>query len=285
VPLLMSTTGPTLTGFALAPSMRAWRRWLTLGVLGVLMLIVAVNIAVFVTLVAQGQVGAGLPLPFSLIVLAGLSVTLFGLLLTPACGDDEPRRAVWASRIAVVGVAGICTLAAPLLQMLCFGYTDYRRPADAIVVFGARAYANGRPSQALADRVRTACDLYNAGLADHLVFSGGPGDGDIHETESMRRYARRLGVPDHAILTDPDGLNTRATVANTVPLLHQHRLRRVIAVSHFYHLPRIKLTYQRAGTEVYTVPAEESYTLTQLPYNMTREVAALWWYYVQPLVA
>lgn len=50
-------------------------------------------------------------------------------------------------------------------------------------------------------------------------------------------------------------------------------------------MPRIKLAYQRAGLEVYTVPAKESYLLRQTPYNMAREVAALWVYYLRPLAA
>ncbi len=45
--------------------------------------------------------------------------------------------------------------------------------------------------------------------------------------------------------------------------------------------PRIKLAFQRAGVEVYTVPARESYILRQLPFNMVREVAALWVCYVK----
>jgi hypothetical protein len=56
-------------------------------------------------------------------------------------------------------------------------------------------------------------------------------------------------------------------------------------VSHFYHLPRIKLAYQRAGMEVRTVPARETYILAQIPYSMAREVVALWVYYLRPLVA
>ena len=54
--------------------------------------------------------------------------------------------------------------------------------------------------------------------------------------------------------------------------------------SEFYHLPRIKLAYQRAGWDVFTVPAKESYLLRQMPYNMAREVAAMWVYYLRPLV-
>ena len=59
----------------------------------------------------------------------------------------------------------------------------------------------------------------------------------------------------------------------------------VLVISHAYHLPRVKLAYQRAGWDVFTVPARESYLLRQMPYNMAREVAALWVYYLRPLVS
>jgi vancomycin permeability regulator SanA len=164
--------------------------------------------------------------------------------------------------------------------MFCFGKTDYRRKADVAVVFGARAYASGRPSDALSDRVRTGCALYLEGLVPKLLFSGGPGDGEVHETEAMRRLAESLGVKPEDIILDLEGLSTDATVRNTVPLFRSEGLPRVLAVSHFYHLPRIKMRYRREGWEVFTVPAKERYTLRKQPYLMAREVAALWVYYL-----
>jgi uncharacterized SAM-binding protein YcdF (DUF218 family) len=80
---------------------------------------------------------------------------------------------------------------------------------------------------------------------------------------------------------DASGLNTESTVRNTVPLFRQWHATRVLAVSHFYHLPRIKLTYQRAGLDVCTVPARQKYFLSQIPYSMAREVAAFWAYYLK----
>ena len=169
--------------------------------------------------------------------------------------------------------------------MLCFGKTDYHRPADIAVVLGCRVYADGRPSDALKDRVRTACQLYRDGLARRLLLSGGPGDGPITETEAMREMAIQLGVKPGDILLDNEGLNTQATVRNSKAIFSKLKVTRVLVVSHFYHLPRIKLAYQRAGLEVYTVPAKESYLLRQMPYNMAREVAALWVYFVRPLAS
>lgn len=189
----------------------------------------------------------------------------------------------WRRGLGIAGVAGLVLVVAPLAQMFLFGKTDYRRPADAIVVFGARVYADGRLSDALRDRVETACALYHAGYAPWLIVSGGPGDGEVHETHAMRDFAIRAGVPAEAILVDARGLSTAATVEQTLPLLAAHDLHQVLAVSHFYHLPRVKLAYQRRGVEVYTVPADERYTLTKIPLLMLREVAATWVYLLRPV--
>ena len=193
-----------------------------------------------------------------------------------SCGENIVRVPRWR-----VVAGGLCLFAGfPLALMLFFGNTDYRRPADVVVVFGARAYADGRLSDALEDRIRTACELYRSGLAKRLVLSGGPGDGAITEADAMRRYALSHGVRAEDIFVDNLGLNTEATIRNTTPLLRQWHARRVLAVSHFYHLPRIKLSYQRAGMNVCTVPARQKHVLGQLPFNMAREVAAFWKYYL-----
>jgi vancomycin permeability regulator SanA len=234
------------------------------------------NALMFYALQSQNQIRPAIPIPFSLGVLFVLAILLRWLLL--ARPQLRWSRKTWT---AACTTAALLSIAFPLAQMYCFGKTDYRRHADVIVVFGCRAYADGRPSDALADRVRTACELYHQGYAPTLLFTGGPGDGTIHETESMRRLAISLGVPQASILCDNQGLSTSASIDSTQRMLHAISARRVLVVSHFYHLPRIKLAYQRVGRDVYTVPAQERYTLRQLPYNMAREVAALWAYYLR----
>jgi vancomycin permeability regulator SanA len=231
----------------------------------------------FYCLLASHSVWAGIPIPLSLFI----SVTL-RLILAACLRRHRLTECSW-NLIPTLSVCLACAVIFPIAQMLCFGKTDYRRPADAVVVLGARVYADGRPSDALADRVRTACQLYREGLARKLILSGGPGDGAVHETESMRRMALQLGVKADDIWLDEAGLNTQSTVRNTEAVFSRWQASRILVVSHFYHLPRIKLAYQRDGWDVYTVPAKESYVLRQMPYNMAREVAALWVYYLRPL--
>ncbi|MHC4735303.1 MAG: YdcF family protein [Planctomycetota bacterium] len=269
-----------LLAYSLRPKLSAWRRKITSTLTAILLVITIWNMLHFHILLYKGTIKAGFPVAFSLIVSTALAIVLIALALRP---KSFYYNKALSSKIVFTITLLICLVGFPLGQMFCFGKTDYRRQADTIVVFGARVYADGRPSDALADRVRTGCSLYLDGLADRMIFSGGPGDGDIHETESMRTMAVRLGVPKEAILLDTEGLNTQATVENTSEIFDRLGVKRVLAVSHFYHMPRIKMSYQRRKWEVYTVPAKETYLLTQMPKYILREVAAIWLYYLRPI--
>ncbi|HTH47143.1 MAG TPA: YdcF family protein [Candidatus Limnocylindria bacterium] len=268
---LLAALAIALAGQAFRPAQAAWRRHTTLGLVLLFVALTLINATVFWRLLAGGDVTSQMPLPGSLVFAAMLGIIAWDLRQSPAAPAASPR---WLPSLAV---ALGCAAAFPVLQVFCFGKTDYRRTADAAVVFGARVYADGRLSDAVADRVSTACQLYRGGFVKRLVFSGGPGDGLIHETEAMRMMALRLGVPPAAITLDREGLNTEATVRNTTALAAQAR---VLAVSEFYHLPRIKLAYQRAGCEVFTVPARPANWLRAWPLNsVLREIPAFWVYY------
>ena len=101
----------------------------------------------------------------------------------------------------------------------------------------------------------------------------------------MKRIALEAGIPESAIRIDEQGWNTRDTIENTRQLLlNQPEASRVLAVSSFYHLPRIKMTAERAGLTFYTVPAEQSVRTQNESTNLGRELLALWWYYTEPLL-
>ena len=253
---------------------RRWMRILSTGAVGWLALLALADAVEVLAVIGRGQVDSAFQVPLSLLIAVGLGLvarTIFTHPVTPRIGQLRGAREL----TAVAALAGVLGLAFPLAQFLCFGKSDYRRPADAAVVFGARTYADGRPSTALFDRVATAVELYHEGLAPKLVMSGGPGDGATHEVEAMRDLAIQLGVPEEAIELDYDGWSTADTVANTGDE------RRLLAVSHWFHLPRIKMAYQREGCEVFTVPAKEAYILSQTPYLVARETAAFWVYWLR----
>ncbi|MEO0476898.1 MAG: YdcF family protein [Planctomycetota bacterium] len=256
------------------------RRW----VLGGLVVVLVLN-SLMVWQAAGSTLMLGVPVPLSAVLAVGVG---FMLRHAPTLGVNT--LIAKARRFSgVVFMAGCFALLGALAQMVWFGESDYRRPADAIVVYGCKAYADGTPSQALADRVHTACELYHEGLAPVIVMSGGPvRNADMHETRSMADYAVSLGVPREAIVLDPDGLDTQSTAENVRAVLAgvlPTDSPRLLAVSHDYHLPRVKLSLEREGLVAFTVPCEIRRSLPSKPYLMARETAAWWYYFFQPALS
>lgn len=276
---LVAIAAVLLIAWSIRPIARPWRRRVTLGCLALLIGLAVGNAVAFYGILVRGIIHTPVPFPFSLLVALLLAAFAWSVLRPPV----GPAPARWQT----LGLFCLAILAFgllfPLIQAFLFGKTDYRRPADAILVLGARAYADGTPSDPLADRVRTACDLYAQGLAPLLIMSGGPGDGAIDETQAMQTFAESLGVPASAIMRDPQGINTAASIRNLDRLAHEQGLRRVMAVSHYWHLPRVKLAIGRRDLQVYTVPADEPRYLRQTPRMLMREVAAFWKYYATVL--
>ncbi len=278
--LLLGWSACCLLWFASHQCLSAMHRSILTVTLGLLVAASLWNVATYYGLVLSGGIQTLFPVPFSLFVVSCL-VLVIGGVWWPVAANEKPTSRLYYVALAMMFL--MCAGLFPLAQMLCFGTTDYRRSADVIVVFGAKVFPDGRLSSVLEERVRTGCELYHSGFAPHIVFSGGPGTGEIHETVAMRRRALELGVPANAITLDPEGWDTDLTAENTLQLARQNKWKRILAVSQFFHLPRIKLAFHRHGSEVYTVPAVRLYQLRYLPYFMLREVAAWWVYYVRPL--
>lgn len=247
---------PAPCGLGLAAALGVPSRASSFALCGAAVLALA-NAAEVLVLRADGLPSAGIP--FSVIVFAFLALaTARTLYAGPAAGRP------WAAAGAAVGLPLLL-----LAHLSTFGATDYARPADAVVVFGA-GVRGGEPSLALDDRLQHGIRLYRQGVAPKLVLSGGP-----DEVPVMRRVAREAGVPESALVLDPAGVDTRSTLRNL-------DFRRVVAVSHYYHLARIKLAAARAGVACATAPCRMTRRLSKEPFYVARECVALLAYYLEP---
>jgi vancomycin permeability regulator SanA len=128
-------------------------------------------------------------------------------------------------------------------------------------------------------------DLYRAGLVPMLVMSGGDGADGFNEAMVMRDSAIAAGVAPDAIIVDPAGVTTEATVANALALLPSRAgtagSAAIIAVSQAYHLPRIQLSFATEGIDVLTVPALDPEPIGEMPWLVAREIPAFWVYYLR----
>jgi vancomycin permeability regulator SanA len=276
---LFCAVGVALIAYALAPRMAAWRRWTTIGLCAAFATMAVLNAVDFYRVWRDGLIQPGVPAPLSVVVVAALGYVAWAALRPP-----QRSRRRWPAPAVLALTTAVCVVLFPLLQVWFFGGTDYRRPADVAVVFGAQVHRNGLPSTSLRDRMTTAEQLYKDRLVGRLIVSGGVGESGYNEALVMRDMAVKAGVPARAIVIDSSGVSTDATVRHTVVFFAGRDWRRVLAVSQGYHLPRIKLAYQRAGWDVLTVPATTSAPIAQTPRLVAREIPAFWAYYLRAVL-
>ena len=210
----------------------------------------------------------------------------FGGLSRAAQAKSEARkragnglRRAFGHIFAFLSFVATCLLL-PLVLIFSFGAIDHRTQAGAAVVFGAQVYPSGQLSLALSNRMDKGIELYEQNYVKYLIVSGGVDVGGTSEAACMAKYAKEKGVPESALIVDDVGTNTDASIKSTSALAKE-RGYKLLAVSSFYHLPRIKLGYYVYGSEVATVPSMSNINEDDVYFYMFREVGAWWeyWFY------
>lgn len=128
--------------------------------------------------------------------------------------------------------------------------------ADAIVVLGAAQY-NGKPSPVYQARLDHAVYLYEEGLADTVIVTGGKLKGDrFTEAEAGAMYLEAEAVPAAAILSETQGRTTYQSLHGARQVADEHGIDSALFVSDPLHSERIKRMATDLGFEkAYTSPA------------------------------
>lgn len=301
-----------LVAWALFPDCGFGRRVATSIAAGLLALLCLVNGVSYWMALASGQLYSALPIPLSLVLCIAFALLAWCIATgkrgfaggadgacgvrgacavgaerdgkRPEGGTDLEGREPFSGRFRrlapTLSVALAAALVFPLLQIGFFGTTDYRRSADCAVVLGAEVHADGTLSRALAERMDTAIQLYDQGLVEHLICSGGV-DANADEAQAMAAYARRSGVPASALILDNKGDSTQMTVSNTLDIAQRQGFDSIMVTSSFYHMPRIKMLFQTQGAEVLTVPTVGNVLDNGTSVALWREIPAWWVYWLK----
>jgi uncharacterized SAM-binding protein YcdF (DUF218 family) len=95
-------------------------------------------------------------------------------------------------------------------------------------------------------RFQEGVSLYEQGLGKYLVFSGAARDNGTSNADVMRDLAVRHGIPNAAILDEPQAEDTWGNAVFTRQVLEAHGLRSAILVTSPYHARRAKMTFDAA---------------------------------------
>ena len=100
-------------------------------------------------------------------------------------------------------------------------------------------------------RTATAVQLWKQGAAPLLLFSGASLDPDsVSSAELMKRDAMKQGVPESAILVEPQSATTEENAKRTAELMSEKGLHTAILVTSPYHQRRAALLFSRAFAPV-----------------------------------
>ncbi len=151
-----------------------------------------------------------------------------------------------------------------LLALLGFGFLTWRvdalgredqaRPADAIVVLGARVNADGTPGSDLTSRTYHAVDLWERGIAPNIICTGGYRNEPLSAASVCKRFAAGLDVPADRIFLADGSTNTDEDARATKEVMDREGWRSAVLVSHPLHLFRARWLFRRAGIDAVTSP-------------------------------
>lgn len=135
-------------------------------------------------------------------------------------------------------------------------HDDEQHSADAIVVLGAAQY-NGDPSPIFRARLNHAAFLYDLGMSDTVIVTGGKQPGDnFTEAEAGNRFlSEDKGVPADAI-TEVGGQTTWESLKQVADVAEETDVESLLLVSDPLHGYRIKTMANDLGfEETYASPA------------------------------
>lgn len=119
------------------------------------------------------------------------------------------------------------------------------KPADVLVVLGAKLRPDGTPGPALARRVAMAAALWRAGAAPVVMVSGGAPAGGLSEAAAMTRLLTgRHRLPPDAVVCEGASLDTLGNARESLALAAARGWRRLIVVTDGLHLRRALWTFR-----------------------------------------
>ena len=179
----------------------------------------------------------------------------------------------------VFAFALCATIAA--IALAAIGFADHVETADAVVVPGNTVYPDGTLSNRLKGRLDAALAIFRGGHCKVIFVSGGTGREGVEESEAMKAYLVKQGVPLDRIIQDNQGFTTAATARNASIALHQRGYSTVLAVSQFFHVPRLRRLLAAQGLIVVGSEHARYFELRDV-YSLFREVAAMCLLLVRP---
>ena len=126
---------------------------------------------------------------------------------------------------------------------------------DTIIVLGTPANLDGTPSPEQRERTLEGVREFKAGIAPHLIVTGGPAHNQFVEAHVMATLAEAQGVAPDAIIEEGRAQNTIQNIYYSQRIMAAHGWTSAEVVSSPSHLPRAALILKHYSFQWSTHPA------------------------------
>ncbi len=128
-------------------------------------------------------------------------------------------------------------------------------PYDAIIVPGFPS-RNGKWNRVLQARIYWSRELYRQGIARHIIYSGAAVHTPYVEAEVMALYARALGVPAEAILTETNALHSSENLLYSYQLARWLGWEKIAVVSDPIQTPHLRRLARKFNISAAFLPVD-----------------------------
>lgn len=147
---------------------------------------------------------------------------------------------------------------------------DIRLQRPAVLVLGAAVYQDEKISDIFADRLDTAIELYNAGLARKIIISGDHGKLAYDEVNAAKNYLLEKNIPAEDIFLDHAGFDTYDSVYRAKNIFQADSL---LIVTQDFHLARALYIANRIDLDAWGCRADKRF-YQNIDYMKNREKLA-----------
>ena len=163
----------------------------------------------------------------------------------------ERKSSSWKARAGVIGFAAALVILAwaAIERGLAPASNTALTRFDAIIVLGTPADSDGNPTPEQLARVSEAVHEYQRGVAPRLILTGGPTKQQFVEARVMARSAQAEGIPEPAILQEPEAMDTIHNACYSVRIMKAHGWRSAEIVASDWQLPRAGMIFDSLPLE------------------------------------
>ena len=140
------------------------------------------------------------------------------------------------------------------------------------LVLGARVFPDGRLSNMMQDRADMGIELYRTGKVQKILISGDHSTKHYDETNTIRNYMLKKGIPRSAVFMDHAGFDTYSSMYRARDVF---KVESMIIVTQEFHLPRAIYLAKDMGLDAVGLVADaQNYSKRSRNFSAVREVPA-----------